>query len=186
MVDFAHVEDEKIRSVLAHWLDVRGDRLCPSRTDLDPLNMRAALEIVFILDFEAESRRLRYRLSGEKVNDVYGVSLAGRYLDEILGAEAYEKSWSRNELLIKVPYIRYNIGYIYGQRREIWLGQRLLLPLVTNGRSVDGILGVVVFTGRAVDTSFETEHYTRTETNLWTGEHVKETLRFYGEPPILS
>src|SRR3546814_1114768 len=80
---FPHVVDPKLRGLLVHWLEVRGDRLIPARGDLDPARIAPVLPFIWLCDYECGPDLLRYRLSGEELNTIYGFSLKGRELGSV-------------------------------------------------------------------------------------------------------
>jgi len=54
--------------------------------------MPGLLADIWLMDYEAETSRLRYRLVGENIRARCGFPLTGRYFDEILQPEARERT----------------------------------------------------------------------------------------------
>jgi hypothetical protein len=72
----------RLRDFDGYWRGkMLGARL-PSRADIDPAEIKSLLPYLMIVDFETAPFRVRYRLSGTKIDDYNGV-LTNRYLDEV-------------------------------------------------------------------------------------------------------
>lgn len=144
MADFPHVSDERLRSVLAHWFEIRRGRLLPSRLDIDPGRIRAALPYVWLCDYEPESGSFRYRLAGEEVNALYGISLAGRDLGESLPGDIAPGALARYRNMAQEPVVIHMKGKIHFTDGRAFDGERLVLPLGADGVRMDTLWGAVV------------------------------------------
>lgn len=130
-----------LRMLLKHYLEVRGDRRMPSRRDIDALRLGPALPIIWISDYEPAAGTFRYRLAGEEVNNIWGFSVAGRLLSEFVLPERFSPT---NESFLKVLHEEAALianGAIYRCSGRIGVGERLVLPLASNGVSADGLIG---------------------------------------------
>jgi hypothetical protein len=68
-------------ALFAHWNELRAGRAAPERSTIDPLAIRDILADTFMLDVDAE-RRFPFRLSGTRVNGLFGGEQKGRsFLD---------------------------------------------------------------------------------------------------------
>ena len=65
------------------WTTNLRGRTLPSRADFDPIEMPKPLLHIILVDFERPKPRLRVRLSGTNVVNVFGGDYTGLYLDEI-------------------------------------------------------------------------------------------------------
>lgn len=139
---FIHVRDPVLRTVLAYWLELRGRRLMPSRKDIDPLRMGGALTNVWLCDFDRATGRFRYRLAGEAINATFGANLRNRYLDEIVAAGHAERIGAKFRQVPEIPCILHDAGAVYRIEKLSSFGERLIMPLGTDGRQADGIIGV--------------------------------------------
>src|SRR3546814_14762082 len=63
----------------------------------DALPISSWLADTWLMDYEPETRRLRYRLVGENIRARFGIPLVGKHLDDFLGPEARD---------VVVPYFR--------------------------------------------------------------------------------
>jgi hypothetical protein len=149
-LDFALAHPQihpKIREIHAYWLGLHpAPGVLPDRRAIDPIAIRAVLPNLFLLDASPPPLRLRYRLVGTKLVQAGGRELTGRLMED-----------AHPNLLLAEPYADYpacareaRIGWRRGPTVFDWDRQhvqieRILLPLATDGRTVDVILGLSVF-----------------------------------------
>ncbi len=78
---------------LSYWDDLRGDRLMPARSELDPASIKPILPFLAIGEFRTPSE-LIVRLAGTALRDMLGVELTGRNLLDISAPEdRRERGW---------------------------------------------------------------------------------------------
>ena len=142
---FPHVRDDLIRHVIALWLRWRGERGMPARTDIDPVALDAALPILWLCDYEADVDRFRCRLAGEKIDTLHGGLIAGRYVDDILKSDRVHEVMGRYKRVVSEPAICHAAGRVYLHKDRRLIGERILLPLATDGATADGVLGATSF-----------------------------------------
>ena len=63
----------------------------PARADLDPRDIPRLLPGIILVDVMPPDDRLRVRLAGTQVVEIYGSDYTGRYLDEIYFGEQRDK-----------------------------------------------------------------------------------------------
>jgi hypothetical protein len=108
----------------------------PERTQFHIEDVQPLLPLLMLCDFEFNPFRLRYRLSGTRVDEMTGMNLAGRYLDEFLdGAYAdavremlgfYEEASRTGQPRIwSYPFAGDNLNH-----KLIWVG---IFPLKVDG-----------------------------------------------------
>jgi hypothetical protein len=77
-------DDPILGTALAYWIEKRGNRLMPSRRDIDPTEIpRKVLPNLQLIDVIDGGARFRYRLIGTATVDAYGEDFTGRYADEM-------------------------------------------------------------------------------------------------------
>ncbi|HVI88020.1 MAG TPA: PAS domain-containing protein [Dongiaceae bacterium] len=119
-------------------LATTGDRLPPPpRHLLDPAAIINLLPHVLLAEFETDPFRIRYRLTGTRIDDVSGANLTGKYLDLLaIGTDAaafkpmienYRHAWRSGEAVIDYyQWITEN-----GRLMPVCYG---IFPLSINGR----------------------------------------------------
>jgi hypothetical protein len=63
-------EGQRLGAIYAYWDGKRRGRSMPSRTDIDPLELKPFLPQLVLLDVEGDPPRFRYRLVGTEVTQV--------------------------------------------------------------------------------------------------------------------
>lgn len=152
---FTRLSDQRLRIFLDHYLKVRAERSMPSRRDIDPLSLGPVLPFIWLSDYEADYGTFRYRLAGEEVNAVFGSRITGKLLSEIVKGQRFVNV---NQLFLRViteEIALHAEGPVYRCTDRMTLGERLVLPLSSDGRTADGLIGVTV-RGESVDLSSDT------------------------------
>ena len=131
------------QEVFAYWASLRiGGRL-PSRAQLDPAQLKRLLPTISLIDVVTHEAGhfFRQRLAGTGLFSVYGFEITGRRLDEIYGEG--EVSYWREHLNTVAESARPAVGCQPVASRSGGVSQLLWmrLPLATDGRIVDMILG---------------------------------------------
>lgn len=137
------IDDDRLRRLFAYWQGKSGERLFPSKSEIDPVEFSYALGYVTLVDVEARPRRYRFRLDGSILVALSGTDYTGRYLDELPG-EQYVA-------FIKQTYDRaVDGGGPYRYRKDGLLDQQhfseetLILPFGDNPPAVDTLLVAVI------------------------------------------
>jgi len=135
------IRSQRLRTLLEHYLEVRGARRMPSRRDIDAVRLGPVLPIIWISEYESAAATFRYRLAGEEVNRVWGRSVAGCLLSDFVLPERFKPT---NDAFLKVLREELALiasGPVYRCTDRIGLGERLVLPLSSNGETADGLIG---------------------------------------------
>ena len=127
--------------LFAYWASRRTGATLPARRDLDPAGIKRLLPTVCLIDVLHDPLDFRMRLAGTGLYDVYGREITGRGLSEIYNSAAAD--YWRRELADVVRERKPAVGV----HNLAWRGAShlsilwLRLPLASNGRDVDMILG---------------------------------------------
>ncbi len=135
------IKSPALRQLLQHYLEVRGDKRMPSRRDLDAARLGPVLPIIWVNEYEPPAGTFRYRLAGEEVNEIFGTSVAGKLLSDFVGGDRFEPVNNNFLKVIREEAALLATGPIYSCTDRIALGERLALPLSTDGETADGIIG---------------------------------------------
>lgn len=136
---------DELKQLYAYWLAEKGARPAPARADIDPLEIAPLLPYVTLIDVERTPLRFRYRLVGTEIVNSVGEDFTGRYLDTLarlphrdtLAAELARVVDSTEPALSLWNYVR-------GDGRHVRY-ERLVLPLMGDGVTVDMLLSGMVF-----------------------------------------
>ena len=142
---FAHVKDGRLRHLLRHWLDCRGDALAPRRAAVDPTAITPILASVWLCDYLPEGRRFRMRLAGETINDLYGRNITHCYFEEIIAQPLLDDTVRRYRRVVEEPAILHCAGHIYLATQRSEVGERLVLPLADDDGALTHVIGASVY-----------------------------------------
>lgn len=125
-----------IEQLHAYWQGLAGGDT-PERALFDPGAIKVLLPYICIVDFEDAPFRVKYRLSGSKVDEMNGANVTGRYLDDIMLLDStgagthlelhYRKCWETGQPSVS--------SYRWPTRAGDWLSVRFgMFPLKIDGR----------------------------------------------------
>lgn len=143
--DIGAAVDRRLQQIHAYWQSRCGARQMPSRSDIDPVDVPSLLPFIFLVDVLNDPRDFRFRLAGTHFRDVTGIEFTGRLIGEVFppafGAEVFYH-WS-NCVDRAAPAV--GSGRLWLPERDHVLWEGILLPLSSDGRSVNMMLGGGVF-----------------------------------------
>ena len=141
------------QEMFAYWASLRRGAGLPGRVDLHPANMKRLLPTVSLIDVVREPRDYRLRLAGTGLYGVYGREITGRSLTDVYNTAAAD--YWRKELDKVVDERRPGVGV----HSLAWRGAPhmsilwLRLPLASNGKDVDMILGYDAVVGSQAESN---------------------------------
>jgi hypothetical protein len=131
-----------LRAVAHHWDKVRGAKKMPSWEDIQPKAIAPYLPIVWAYKFDWAANEFVGRLAGDRIERAYGKSFHGLTLAQIhTSPNRYQQGRALLLRVISEPAIFRGHGRILQDQDEFHSGERLMLPLSTNGVSGDGVFG---------------------------------------------
>ena len=129
-----------LEEVFAYWASLRAEGRLPGRADIDPNPLKRHLPTVSLIDVRSDPLSFRVRLAGTALYGLHGRETTGLTVDEVYGPG--EGPYWRSELEKVAEGGRPGFG-VRSLAREtgalsvLWLR----LPLASDGRRVDMILG---------------------------------------------
>ncbi|MEQ8357582.1 MAG: PAS domain-containing protein [Kiloniellaceae bacterium] len=143
--DPALLPDSKLQRLYHYWLTQCRSGSIPSRRDIDPLEIPDLLPNVFLLDVVGDAEDFVFRLAGSLVEDAFNMSLRGKSIADIQKAAGTPIPVAHHVEVAQGAGPRYREGMMQVAGREHWKTHRLLLPLSSDGRHVDVLLGGAIF-----------------------------------------
>lgn len=140
----------RIKRIHDYWRNLTFGDVLPGRQHLDPCELADLLPHIWILDVARDPMRFRYRLIGTTITELAGADNTGKWLDEVHpecrpGHPTFEAYRSVAETR-KIDWRRGRPFFNHSKRYPEL--ERILLPLATDGKNVDMILGLTVFSRR--------------------------------------
>lgn len=137
--------DDKLQRLFAYWQTLGRDGRIPSRRDIDPVEIPDLLPNIFLLDVVGDAEDFVFRLAGTLVEDAFSMPLRGKSITEIQRLAGTDVPVAHHIEVARGGGPRYREGKMRVAGREHWKIQRLLLPLASDGRAVDVLMGGAVF-----------------------------------------
>jgi hypothetical protein len=143
--------DPRILRFLDAWRAARGGALAPVRTDFDPSAVADLLAWIWLARFEEEVGDFVYRLAGEEVNAIWGRSLRGVALADLLGPADHPTVLQRWFEILEGPSLHYGLTKERLSALENKSAERLLAPLADPDGRICWVIGLSLYRIRAVE-----------------------------------
>lgn len=138
-------EDQSLAPLLRYWeAKRRGDAL-PSRRDIDPIDVRAHMGNLCLIEVEQAPLRMRYRLIGSNITEIMGRDSTGRYYDEIYRPELLSAITASFAWMIEHRRPLRSFGQAFYADKQFYDYEIVNLPLAEDGITVNMVLGKLVF-----------------------------------------
>ena len=137
------VPSTRARRMHQYWLDKKGARAMPARSDIDPSEIKDLLPNVILTRLEYEPFRVLYKLIGTRAVENAGIDYSGRYLDQIDFVSEFGTDWPaiyRGIADDKVPL--YGLCQIRFTDGVIKPYVCAMFPLSNDGERVDQVLAI--------------------------------------------
>lgn len=130
-----------------YWESLRGDRLVPDRSEVDPRGLTGALEHAFVLERIAPGLA-RFRVAGMHLSDLMGLEVRGMPVSAIFTPDARPKLATALEATFNEPaQVWMRLEGEDGIGRSPLQGEMLILPLRSDGGEVTRALGCIAMDG---------------------------------------
>jgi hypothetical protein len=129
-----------VRRLYEYWEQKRGQRRMPARSDLDPVDMKALLPDLILIDVVPDERRYVYRLVGTREVEMRGGDPTGKAVKDAYYAESAAETMTYLDRVVAThgPVLyrgTYQPTSTRTQEEDV-----LFLPLSKDDRSCDMIL----------------------------------------------
>lgn len=140
----AWIKSDTLKDIALHWNEARQERWMPAWTDIRPSRIAAHLSSVWSFRYDLATNEFYGRLVGDKIARYVGKAFKDLPLGEAYPPEA--RDWARSVFLrvVKEPALYGHMGVIFEQMGRPGAGERIVLPLSSDGRTADGVLGATV------------------------------------------
>ncbi len=145
------MQDPVLIDLLTYWERLRGGRIAPLRSEIDPREIRGALDHSFILE-HTRFGEFRFRLAGTKLCDRMGMELRGMPAYSLIAPD-YRDEFSQilDGIMTNPEIIQLQLGSAtgtFGPRPA----QLLLLPMCNTEGQINRILGCLASQAHAFAT----------------------------------
>ncbi|QFT60001.1 PAS domain protein [Sulfitobacter sp. THAF37] len=136
-----------IAQIEAYWEALRGSRMVPKRSEIDPRGIEGALENAFIVERVAAGIA-RLRIAGSHLNDLMGMEVRGMPLTALFAPPARQEVSKTIEEVFQAPgTATFKLTAPAAEGRPEGEARMILLPLKSDLGDVSRLLGCLVYRG---------------------------------------
>lgn len=172
----ARREQPALLRIEEYWESKRGNRLLPSRADIDPRELQGILGHVFVLERIAPGLG-KFRVAGSHLTDLLGMETRGMPLSAVFDTASRAELSDALEAVFSEPaVVQFTLGSRGGIGRPAMTGGMILLPLRAADGTATRALGAITMTGEIGRAPRRPEIRATTH----------RTLIGYGDPSVVS
>jgi hypothetical protein len=146
-VTISQIRHAELQQLFGYWLAKRGGAIAPPRSAIDPAELRNLLPKLLMIDVIGDPPRFCIRLAGTEVVHHYGAEITGRFIDELDLDEIGEIALKEyRDAVERLQPVLHEWDYTKHDGRHLAY-ERLILPLSSDGRTVDKLLCGVALNG---------------------------------------
>ena len=136
----------KVRKIFDYWVSIHPDSGLPGRQHFDPIDVPDLLPNIRLVDVVGDPPRFQVRLCGDRVRDHFGSCQQGQFFDEMYPPFANRPSYADFMAVIESGRPRVHQGFCeLNPAKDFVPLERIVLPLASDGRTVDMLLVVSLF-----------------------------------------
>lgn len=139
------IESPALKQIAAHWQRAKGTRKMPGWSDIKPAAIYRHLSLVWSYKYDLDKEEFTARLAGEHITQLFGKGFRGLPLSEAHPPEAFPWVYGICKRVVSEPALYEYRGQVFKQLGRVGLGERIMLPLSTDGLIGDGILGATEY-----------------------------------------
>jgi hypothetical protein len=137
----AAVKSPEVKAVARHWAEVKGSRQMPGWGDIQPSRITRQLPIIWAYSYDRATDTFTGRLAGDRIEAMFGKTFRHTPLADIFPPGEYQDVFERAKRVIDEPAVYRCEGLVFRQLNRFGYGERIILPLASDGVHADGILG---------------------------------------------
>jgi hypothetical protein len=138
---FESILSDDLKMVAEHWRAVRGSRLMPGWSDIRPSAIVAQLPSVWSYKYDPATGEFTGRLAGERIARIFGREFRGSPMARIQPAADFPWVYGMCKRIVSEPSFYRGTGLLYRHLNHFGTGERIIMPLSSDGIVADGILG---------------------------------------------
>lgn len=144
-----------LRAIVEYWDKARANKFLPAWEDLSPAELAPHLKLLWFWNYDRETNEFTARLASNRVMRGYQKSFRGTPLKELHSPHMAELSHAHMTKVLSDPVAYYCSGKLFKVDALIVEGERIMLPLASDGTHGDMILGATDFPMRPAEGAIE-------------------------------
>ena len=144
-----------LRAIVEYWDKTRADRMVPAWADMSPSELAPYLKLLWFWNYDRETGEFTARLASNRAMRGYQKSFRGTPLRELHPPALFELAQAHMTKVVSDPAAYYCSGKLFKVDTQIVEGERIMLPLASDHRNGDTILGATDFPMRPAEGPIE-------------------------------
>jgi hypothetical protein len=137
--------DSRLLDVHAYWLTLGNRGSVPLRQNFSPKAIPRLLPFVILIDVVKEPRDFRFRVVGTAFSRAVAQDVTGRCIGEVFPADYRDEVFERWNAVVEHGGPSWGSGEMWAKERDFLRWQGVALPLHSDNREVNQLLGAAVF-----------------------------------------
>jgi len=129
-----------LRGLVDYWRTKSAGGTLPGRRDLDPMEMRAWLAHILLVDVKGEPRRFRWRLVGTHLTEAVGHDSSGLWFEDVYEGAVLDRFLQIYNQVVDCRDVVRTAGLLYFPKHHDVPAEAVNMPLASDGRNVDMVL----------------------------------------------
>ena len=130
-----------LRAVAAHWEAIRVGGQIPSWEHLRPAQLSAQLSMIWAFKYDRSTGQFTGRLAGNRITQGFGKNFRGVSMQDLHPPDLFPVIHRHMTRIVLEPAAYRGAGQLFRQGSRIVEGERIILPLASDGVHADGVLG---------------------------------------------
>lgn len=139
------IESASLRRVALHWFEVRGARAMPGWNDLRLFEIEKLMPIIWAYRYDRAEDKFVGLEAGVNIEQIFGKSFTGTPMEDLYPAKDYPRLFARAKRVVGSPEFYRGVGMVFNHLDHSGSGERIMLPLATDGVNGDGVIGATVY-----------------------------------------
>jgi hypothetical protein len=140
----------ELQAIADHWWHARMDKPIPAWSDLSPARLAPHFKLLWAYKYDRAAGDFTARLASNRAMVGFGKSFRGIPLKDIHPPHVFERAQAHMTKVVDGPTAYYCSGKLFKAGAQIIEGERIMLPLASDGHNGDGILGATDFPFQAL------------------------------------
>jgi hypothetical protein len=139
------IKSTALREIAFHWLEARGYRRMPTWEDLSPVALKPHFALLWGYRYDPQIQDFIGRLPGQHITEWLGTDFWGKRLRDIHPPHVFLQAHQLMTRVITTPAACRMSGKLFTIGDKSISGERIALPLASDGIHGDGVLGASDF-----------------------------------------
>jgi hypothetical protein len=135
------IKSDALRQIAFHWLEARSYRRMPSWEELSPIALRPHFAMLWGFKYDPQTKDFIGRLPGTNIKEWLGENFWGARIQDIYPPHIFQQSYDLLTKVITTPAAGRSSGKLFTSGDVTVSGERIALPLASDGAHADGVLG---------------------------------------------